>query len=80
MTGNVDHDALAARVASSMPRLQEDLARLVGIPSVSVLGFPPETRRALLEARDAVSELLRDAGVEELELLELPDTAPVIVG
>ena len=63
-----------------MPRLQEDLARLVGIPSVSVLGFPPETRPALLEARDAVSELLRDAGVEKLELLELPDTAPVIVG
>ena len=80
MTGNVDHDALAAKVASSMPRLQEDLARLVGIPSVSVLGFPPETRPALLEARDAVSELLRDAGVEKLEPLELPDTAPVIVG
>ncbi len=80
MTGNVDHDALAAKVASSMPRLQEDLARLVAIPSVSVLGFPPETHPALLEARDAVSELLRDAGVEQIELLELPDTAPVIVG
>ena len=80
MTGNVDHDALAAKVASSMPQLQDDLARLVAIPSVSVLGFPPETRPALLEARDAVSELLRDAGVEKLELLELPDTAPVIVG
>src|SRR6476659_4310767 len=80
MTRNVDHDALAVRVASSMPRLREELARLVGIPSVSVLGFPPETRPALLEARDAVSELLRDSGVEKLELLELPGTAPVIVG
>jgi acetylornithine deacetylase/succinyl-diaminopimelate desuccinylase-like protein len=80
MTGNVDHDARATKVASSMPQLQADLARLVGIPSVSVLGFPPETRPALLEARDAVSELLREAGVETLELLELPDTAPVIVG
>ena len=63
-----------------MPQLQADLARLVGIPSVSVLGFPPETRPALLEARDAVFGLLREAGVETLELLELPDTAPVIVG
>src|SRR6476659_592299 len=80
MTRNVDHDALAVRVASSMPRLREELARLVGIPSVSVLGFPPETRPALLEARDAVSELLRDSGVEKLELLELPGTAPVITG
>ena len=80
MTGTVDHDALATKVTSSMPRLKEDLARLVAIPSVSVLGFPPETHAALLEARDAVAELLRDAGVVKLEMLELPDTAPVIVG
>ena len=69
-----------AAVASLMPRLKEDLARLVAIPSISALGFPEETRPALLETRDAVVELLGDAGVERLDMLELPDTAPVIMG
>ena len=48
-----------AAVASLMPQLKEDLARLVAIPSISALGFPEETRPALLETRDAVVELLR---------------------
>src|SRR4249920_612716 len=69
-----------AAVASLMPQLKEDLARLVAIPSISSLGFPEETRPALLETRDAVVELLRDAGIDELDMLELPDTAPVIMG
>ncbi len=35
MAAEVDSTALSARVASSMPQLTEDLARLVAIPSVS---------------------------------------------
>ena len=44
------------------------------------LGYPDTTRPALLEARDAVVELLAGAGVDRVDELELPDTAPVIVG
>jgi acetylornithine deacetylase/succinyl-diaminopimelate desuccinylase-like protein len=70
----------AGEVAALMPQLKEDLARLVAIPSVSAAGFPEETRPALLEAHEVVLDLLRDAGVEEFDLLRLPGTAPVITG
>ncbi len=72
--------SLAATVASLMPQLKDDLARLVAIPSVSAAGFPEETRPALLEAYEEVVALLREAGVEGLGSLELPDTAPVVTG
>jgi cysteinylglycine-S-conjugate dipeptidase len=67
-------------VAALMPQLKEDLARLVAIPSVSSPGFPEETRPALLEAKEAIVGLFRDAGVESLDTFELPDTAPVVTG
>jgi acetylornithine deacetylase/succinyl-diaminopimelate desuccinylase-like protein len=67
-------------VAALMPQLQADLARLVAIPSISVLGYPEETRPRLLEAYEAVVELFRSAGVTMLDPLELPDTAPVVMG
>jgi acetylornithine deacetylase/succinyl-diaminopimelate desuccinylase-like protein len=66
--------------SSLMPRLKEDLARLVAIPSVSEWGFPEHTRPALLEAHQAVVDLFRSAGVESFTSLELPGTAPVITG
>jgi cysteinylglycine-S-conjugate dipeptidase len=63
-----------------MPRLKADLARLVGIPSVSEWGFPEHTRPALLQAYQAVVELFRDAGVDSFGSIELEGTAPVITG
>jgi acetylornithine deacetylase/succinyl-diaminopimelate desuccinylase-like protein len=69
-----------ATVGQLMPQLKEELARLVAIPSVSAPGFPEETRPALQEAHDAIAGLFRDAGVEQLASLDLPDTAPVITG
>ena len=70
----------ARAVAALMPRLKEDLARLVAIPSVSEWGFPAHTRPALLDAHHAVLALLRGAGVESFSSLELEGTAPVITG
>jgi acetylornithine deacetylase/succinyl-diaminopimelate desuccinylase-like protein len=67
-------------VSSLMPRLKEDLAALVAIPSVSEWGFPEHTRPALLEAHEAVAGLLREAGVGSISSLELPGTAPVVTG
>jgi cysteinylglycine-S-conjugate dipeptidase len=69
-----------ASVGQLMPQLKEELARLVAIPSVSASGYPEETRPALQEAHDAIAGLFRDAGVEQVASLDLPDTAPVITG
>jgi cysteinylglycine-S-conjugate dipeptidase len=67
-------------VEGSMPRLKGDLARLVGIPSVSAPGYPESTHGPLLEAYEAVAELFRDAGVGDVRPLELPGTAPIVTG
>jgi acetylornithine deacetylase/succinyl-diaminopimelate desuccinylase-like protein len=67
-------------VHSMMPRLKADLARLVAIPSISAPGYPAETRGPLLEAYEGVVTLCRDAGVQVGEPLELPYTAPVVMG
>jgi acetylornithine deacetylase/succinyl-diaminopimelate desuccinylase-like protein len=80
MAAQVDPGALSARVASSMPRLQDELARLVSIPSVSAPDYPEETRPRLLEAHELILDLLQDAGVEELDSHRLPQTAPFITG
>ena len=67
-------------VSLLVPRLKEDLARLVAIPSLSEWGFPEHTHAALLEAHEQLLELLREAGVEKLDSLSLEGTAPVITG
>ena len=72
--------ALAARVRGLMPQLETDLAELVAIPSVSEAGYPAASRAALLQARDAVAALFRDAGCERVGSLDLPDTAPMVTG
>jgi cysteinylglycine-S-conjugate dipeptidase len=69
------HDA-----AALMQQLESDLVRLVAIPSISVPGYPEAAQTVLLEAYDAVAELFREAGVQMREPLQLPDTAPVVVG
>jgi acetylornithine deacetylase/succinyl-diaminopimelate desuccinylase-like protein len=80
LAAQLDTNALSARVAASMPRLTEELARLVAIPSVSAADYPEETRPALLEAHELILDLLHDAGVEELDSHRLPKTAPFITG
>jgi acetylornithine deacetylase/succinyl-diaminopimelate desuccinylase-like protein len=73
-------ESLVHTVASLMPQLKSDLARLVAIPSISAPNYPEVTHGPLLEAYDAVAELFRDAGVSILEPLLLPGTAPVLMG
>jgi acetylornithine deacetylase/succinyl-diaminopimelate desuccinylase-like protein len=62
-----------------MPRLKDELAQLVAIPSISALGYPEHTRPALIEAHDAIVGQLRELGVQ-VDTLALPDTAPIILG
>lgn len=67
---------LGSRVDTLMDGLTADLERLAAIPSVAFPGFPAEPVR---QAHDLLVDLLRGAGVERVERLDLPDTAPVIV-
>ncbi|NEB96530.1 M20/M25/M40 family metallo-hydrolase [Streptomyces anulatus] len=69
-------DDLSTRVDALMDGLVADLERLTAIPSIAFPGFPPEPVR---EAHDLLVGLLRGAGVERVERLDLPDTAPVVV-
>lgn len=75
-SGSVTHEQLAERVAALMPSMVEDLKRLVRIPSIATAGFPDAP---LFEAHDAVVDLLREAGVEQIGDIRIEGkTAPVI--
>src|SRR4051794_18828575 len=63
-------------VRGLMPALRRGRGALVRIPSVSVPGRLDEP---LLEAFERTTKLFTDAGVE-VGRLDLPDTAPVVVG
>ena len=72
-----DEAALIQRVRDGFPRLLDDLATLIAIPSIAFPGHPAEPVEA---AAALVESLLRDAGVDDVERLLLPDTAPAIIG
>ncbi|MFF1395528.1 M20/M25/M40 family metallo-hydrolase [Streptomyces sp. NPDC058287] len=73
----MDARDLQAEVDGLMDGLRADLERLAAIPSIAFPGFPAEPVR---EAHDLLVGLLKDAGVERVERIDLPDTAPVIFG
>jgi cysteinylglycine-S-conjugate dipeptidase len=75
-TGVSGSGAAAEIVAAVMPSLRSDLDDLVRIPSVSA---PGRIDAALREAHDLVAHLFSEAGVQ-VERLDLPGTAPVVVG
>ncbi len=54
-----------------------DLVALARIPGVSAPGFDPAE---LVRSADAVAELLRDVGLEGVEVLRLPGAHPYVVG
>jgi len=71
----VDPEKMRDIVAEQFPALQADLEDLVRIPSISV-GQVDE--KALQEAAEKVADLLRDAGMPEVEILQAdqPDGTP----
>jgi len=68
-------DDLRTRVDALMPEVVADLAALTAIPSIAFPGFPPEP---VLEAADMVVDLFRNAGVEDVRLLEVEDGYPAV--
>src|SRR5262245_36460613 len=67
-------------ITKLMPQLKDELARLVAIPSISEWGFPEHTRGPLAETYDTLAGLFGSVGVQEIEPLELPGTAPILTG
>jgi acetylornithine deacetylase/succinyl-diaminopimelate desuccinylase-like protein len=66
----------ADSVRQLMPQLRQELEDLVRIPSVSV---PGELGPELLTACAFTEQLFRGVGVD-VSLLELPNTAPIVIG
>ena len=56
---------------------RETLVALCRIPSVSAAGFPPEEVR---RSAQAMAQALRDAGVENVEVLDFPGVRPYVYG
>jgi len=71
-------ERLAAAVEAGMPRVRDDLARLVACRSVANEAIEPveECRRAAA----VVAELLADAGVQQVDALPAPDGSLAVVG
>ena len=53
----------------------EKLKTLVRIPSVSFDGFPPEELR---KSAKAIASLLKEEGLENVEILEVPGAHPYV--
>jgi acetylornithine deacetylase/succinyl-diaminopimelate desuccinylase-like protein len=76
-----DVERLRRRVHGLLPQVRADLERLVRIPSVSAPAFDQNQVRA---SADAVAELLREAGLLDVEQLRASvggrEGAPAVVG
>jgi acetylornithine deacetylase/succinyl-diaminopimelate desuccinylase-like protein len=71
------NDDLSAAVDSLFPSLRSDLEGMVRIPSVSAGGFPvDEVRRSA----HAVAELMEDAGLGDVQILEIDGAHPAVFG
>lgn len=68
---------VADHVADTFARTRGDLERLVRVPSVSAAGHPPERVR---ESAELAAEVLRDAGLDAVRLLEVEDAHPYVYG
>ncbi|MVU75756.1 M20/M25/M40 family metallo-hydrolase [Nocardia sp. ET3-3] len=68
---------LGGTVDGLMPELKGLLGQLVAIPSIAFPEYPKENVR---RAHDLVAEELRKSGVGEIQVLNLPDTSPVVYG
>jgi acetylornithine deacetylase/succinyl-diaminopimelate desuccinylase-like protein len=75
-SGVMDIDTLRRQVHDDMPRVLDELASLVAIPSVGYAGYDPANVRASAER---TRDILRGSGVEA-DLLEIDGGHPAVFG
>lgn len=73
----VDAGQLRARVGALMPQIQADLERLTRIPSIAFDDYPEQP---LLEAAGEVAEQLREAGLPDVRLIDIPGAPRAVYG
>ncbi len=71
------YDDLRATIHNDLPLLRRELDRLIRIPSVSAPGHDPSHVR---ESADTVARQLREAGLEDVQVLEVAGAHPAVYG
>src|SRR5262245_25583680 len=66
-----------AELDAGLSQWKQTLVELCRIPSISAAGFPPEEVR---RSAQAMAQTLRDAGVEHVDVLEIPGVHPYVYG
>jgi acetylornithine deacetylase/succinyl-diaminopimelate desuccinylase-like protein len=74
-TRTLDAAEIKDRVARLMPGAKADMARLVGQASIAFPGFPPEPVHGMAQA---VVDIFRSAGVDDVRLLDLGAGYPTV--
>ena len=75
VSSRLEIDTVRSTVASLMPDLLAELEALVAIPSIAFPGFPPGPVHRMSEA---VLDLFRRSGVEDVRLLQIPGGYPAV--
>lgn len=73
---DTDPSALDARLQQLLPQAIADLEDLVRIPSIA---FPGYDREPVHRSAEAVADLLRDAGLQEVSIESVGDGAPAVI-
>ena len=73
----MDAETITTRIADDRPRITDELARLVAIPSVGYDGYDPSNVRASAEA---TADILREAGLPDVRIVELDEGHPAVFG
>src|SRR5262245_5543175 len=75
-TNGAVKDALGY-LESHFDDFKRQLVELSKIPSISAAGFPPEPVK---RSAEATARVMREAGVENVQLLEIPGVHPYVYG
>ncbi len=73
----MDADSLRLAVLDGMSTTRADLERLVRLPSIAFDGFD---RAPVHGAAELTAQILREAGLRDVRLLDIPDSAPAVFG
>ncbi|MBV1778482.1 dipeptidase [Paeniglutamicibacter sp. ABSL32-1] len=76
-TFGVDRDSLDAHVEMDFERIVSELGRLVAIPGIAWESFDPAQ---LDRSAEAVAQLVREAGMENVEILRVPTATGAMGG